>query len=53
MISDRRVWALLPGNLQFEAGLAHIFQGSFPKNAPNANGEGSPTYGYTQLTVTF
>ena len=52
-IEGRLRWTLLPGNLQFEAGLAHIFQGSFPKHAPNANGEGSPTYGYTQMVVTF
>ena len=52
-IEGRLRWTILPGNLQFEAGLAHVFQGRFPKHAPSANGEGGPTYGCTQMVATF
>jgi len=46
-------WDLVPGNLQFEAGAAHLFDGSFMKNAPNATRQGDATYAYIQLALSF
>ena len=44
---------LLPGNLRVEVGAAYLFQGSFARDAPNANGNGDPAYFYVQATLTF
>ena len=52
-IEGRFRWTILPGNLQFEAGLAHIFEGGFAHRAPDAPHQGNPTYGYMEVTATF
>ena len=52
-IEARVRWDALPGNLRLEAGLAHLFSGAFMDDAPNANGQGDPTYVYTQAVVSF
>lgn len=46
-------WDVLPGNVRLESGLAHLFSGEFMEDAPNANGQGDPTYVYTQAVVSF
>ncbi len=52
-LEARLRWALVPENLQFEVGAAHLFDGTFLKNAPNATRQGDATYLYTQLTFSF
>ena len=46
-------WDVLPGNLRLEAGFAHLFRGEFMRGAPNANGQGAPTYVWGQTTIWF
>ena len=46
-------WDIAPGNLQLESGVAHLFAGRFPNDAPGSNGQGDPTYAYAQATVRF
>ncbi|MEM7409347.1 MAG: alginate export family protein [Myxococcota bacterium] len=46
-------WDVLPRNLRLEAGIAHLFRGEFLRGAPNANGQGAPTYVYGQTTISF
>lgn len=44
------VW---PGNLALDLGVAHLFQGRFLEEAPNAPSEGDTTYFYASATATF
>ncbi|MBT8447097.1 MAG: alginate export family protein, partial [Gammaproteobacteria bacterium] len=46
-------WDVMPGNLRFEAGAAHLVAGEFIDNAPNATGQGDATYLYSSLVFTF
>ncbi len=46
-------WDVLPGNLKFETGYAHVFDGRFMRAAPNSNDTGDLDYVYTQLVVGF
>lgn len=51
-IEGRARWRLLPNNITFEAGFAHIWMGAFPRNAPNGNPDLlSPTFIYTQVAL--
>lgn len=52
-VEARLRWDLLPGNLRLEAGAAHLFDGTFMKDAPNATRQGDATYVYTQLAFSF
>ncbi len=52
-IEARVRWNILPGEVQLEAGAAHLFEGDFISDAPNANGQGDATYAYLQLALTF
>ena len=45
-------WDLLPGNVRFEVGYAHLFAGEFIDRAPNANG-GDTNYVYSQIGLMF
>ena len=47
-----RYW-IVPKLLRLETGGAVFFNGRFLDNAPNANGNGNPTYGYFALEATF
>jgi len=47
-----RYW-LVPKMLRWEAGGAVLLNGRFLNRAPNANGFGNATYGYTDLTLTL
>jgi hypothetical protein len=44
---------IVPGNVQLETGIAHLFIGEFGDNAPNAAGQGDPTYGYAHIALKF
>jgi len=44
---------ILPDNLTFEIGAAHLFAGEFMDDAPNSNGEGDATYAYVETVFTF
>jgi len=46
-------WHILPGNLLFETGYAHLFAGTFIDEAPNSNREGDSDYVYSQVTLSF
>ena len=46
-------WQLMPGNLLLEAGYAHLFDGEFMQQAPNAVKQGDSDYVYTQAVVRF
>lgn len=46
-------WNILPGNLRFEAGYAHIFDGGFLQDAPNSNRPGDLNYFYTQAVLSL
>ncbi len=46
-------WEVLPGNLRFEAGYAHLFDGEFLRNAPNSNGPGDLNYFYAQAVISL
>ena len=48
-VEARVRWSLLPGNIRFEMGIAHLFLGEFAVSAPNTNGDRSPTIIYSQL----
>ena len=53
-IEGRCRWHILPANMRFETGFAHLWLGHFPRNAPNgAPNPTNPTFIYTQLTVSF
>lgn len=45
-------WAAIPGNLDIESGIAHIFDGAV-MDSPPGNGNGAPTYLYLQATLSF
>ena len=47
-----RYW-LIPKMLRLEAGGAVLLNGRFLRQAPNANGFGNTTYGYTDVTLTI
>lgn len=49
-IGWRLRWDLRPGNVRFETGLAHFFDGGFVRQAPNSNRQGDSTYAYAQLS---
>lgn len=51
-IEARLQWAAVPGNLDIEAGIAHILDGDIMKNPPG-NGAGDVIYFYTQALVSF
>ena len=44
---------LIPGNLRLELGFAHVFEGRFLEDAPNANGGGDPNFAYAALSLAF
>jgi Alginate export len=44
-------YEVLPKNLWIEVGAQHLFAGSFVEEAPNATGQGDPTYVYLQTTL--
>lgn len=46
-------WDPVQRNLRLEIGIAHLFQGGFARNAPNASGKGYSTYYYVRSTVSF
>lgn len=46
-------WDLLPGNLRFEIGGAHLFAGGFIDEAPNATHRSDSTYGYAAIELRF
>lgn len=46
-------WKLLPGNLELEAGYAHLFAGEFIDDVPDGTLRGDTDYAYSQLTVSF
>jgi hypothetical protein len=48
-IEWRLRWDLRPGNVRFETGLAHLFDGGFVRDAPNSNRQGDSSYAYAQL----
>jgi hypothetical protein len=53
-IEGRFRWQILPANMRFETGFAHLWSGNFPKNVPNgAPNPNNPTFIYTQLSVLF
>jgi hypothetical protein len=43
---------VLPRNIRFEVGYAHLFAGEFIDKAPNANG-GDTNYVYSQVGLMF
>lgn len=47
-----RYW-IVPRFLRLDFGGAVLFPGEFLKNAPNASGNGTTTYGYVDVTATF
>jgi hypothetical protein len=47
------IGSLAPGNLRLETGMAHLFQGEFGRNAPDAVAEGDSTYYYVQSIFCF
>jgi hypothetical protein len=46
-------WDILPGNLRFEIGGAHLFAGDFVEEAPNATQRGDSTHGYAAIELRF
>ena len=52
-LEARLRWEVVPGNLRLEVGGAHLFAGGFFDDAPNATGQGDPTYGYVAVDVRF
>lgn len=46
-------WNILPGNLKFEAGYAHVFDGEFIQDAPNSPRPGDFNYVYTQMVISI
>ena len=53
-IEGRFRWQILPANIVFETGFAHLWLGHFPRNTQAASANpNNPTFLYTQLTVTF
>lgn len=44
---------LVPQRAQLDLGYAHLFKGSFLRNAPNAPATGDTDYGYASVTFTF
>ena len=53
-IEGRFRWQILPANMSFETGFAHLWLGDFPKHAPNGiPNPNNPTFLYTQLSVLF
>ena len=46
-------WDVVPGNLRLEGGFAHLFEERFANDAPNSNGQGDPTFFYTQAVLSF
>lgn len=52
-VEARLRWEVVPGSYRFEAGVAHLFDGEFMRDAPNANGEGDTTYFYSQALFRF
>jgi hypothetical protein len=47
-----RTW-IVPKLLRLDTGAALLINGRFLKDAPNANGNGIPIYGYADITATF
>jgi hypothetical protein len=53
-VEGRLRWWILPENMRFETGFAHLWLGQFPKSAPNGNpNQKNPVFLYAQLTVQF
>ncbi len=46
-------WDVVPGNVRFELGYAHLFAGDFIDDAPNSSRQGDSDYLYTQLSLSF
>ncbi|MGZ0654073.1 alginate export family protein [Coraliomargarita sp. W4R72] len=51
-VEARLKWEILPGNLSADIGYAHLFAGSFIKEAPGST-EGDSDYAYASLTFKF
>ncbi len=51
-LEGRLRWHLVPGNLSFEAGAAHLFPGAFLDGAPDSR-RSPATFVYTQMTATL
>lgn len=50
----RLQYDLVPGNVRLEGGVAYLFEGAFPRDAPRDNlAPGNSFYGYTQLVLKF
>ena len=52
-VEMRLRFEVVPKNIRFEAGIAHLFAGEFMRNAPNATGQGDATYVYAQIGLQF
>ena len=52
-LETRVRWEVVPRNVRLELGAVHVFHGGFMRNAPGANGQGNPTYGYLQTMFWF
>jgi hypothetical protein len=46
-------WHAVPKNILVDTGFAYLFQGDFPEDAPNANGQGDSAFAYLEVTFTF
>lgn len=46
-------WEAIPGNLFFDTGYAHLFDGEFMDNAPNSPSQGDSEYYHLQATIKF
>lgn len=46
-------WDVVPANIRFEGGVAHLFTGEFAQDAPNSNRQGDATFLYSQIGLTF
>ena len=44
---------VLPGNVRWESGYAHLFGGDFIDEAPGSNRQGDSDYAYSQLVLRF
>ena len=52
-IEFRVRYQLLPGNVDVEAGYAHLFDGDFMRDAPASPNRGDAAYGYTQMVLRY
>jgi hypothetical protein len=52
-VEMRLRFEVVPKNIRFEAGVAHLFAGEFMRDAPNTNGQGDVTHVYSQIGFQF